>query len=111
MATNIEQAISSVFCANLPLTLSNVLRAYLFATVLEPLEDTSKLLISHEALVTFEHALDKEPVFAVRSRPFTQEIAQLRKQYWEEHLGEGKGSVNRCTCPSCGKTVKYTKEM
>ncbi|OCH85240.1 hypothetical protein OBBRIDRAFT_829038 [Obba rivulosa] len=110
MATNIEQAISTLLRGSQPLTLSNVLRAYLRVAGLAPVEDGAELVIPHDALVAFEHALDKEPVFAVRHRPFTQEIAQLRRTYWEERLGAGAGSASRCTCPSCGKTVKCAKE-
>jgi len=110
MATNIEQAIAALLDASQPLTLSNVLRAYLRTADLTPLEDTSELVVTHDSLIAFEHALDKEPVFAVRRRPFTKEIAQLRKAYWEERLGAGAESANRCTCPSCGKTVRTTKE-
>ncbi|KAI0917707.1 hypothetical protein AcW1_007158 [Taiwanofungus camphoratus] len=115
MATNIEQAISTLFLHNRPLTLTNVLRAYFaIAGFIEP--DATDITVPHEALVAFEHAMDKEPALsrtvspdgAFHKRLYTAEISELRKEYWQSRLGAG--SVVRCTCPSCGKTTGYQRE-
>jgi len=117
MSTSIQQAIATVLERNESLTIANVLAAYLkilgyMAT------DATETDMPQEALVAFEHALDKEPVLSRRratatcvalcKRMYTAEITQLRKEYWRERLGAI--DAVRCTCPSCGNTVSYTRE-
>ncbi|CCL99756.1 uncharacterized protein FIBRA_01778 [Fibroporia radiculosa] len=119
MATNIELAISSVLQRGEPLIVANVLVSYLkILGYMAP--DTRELTVPHEALVAFEHALDKEPVLSlrhgasqtqctvIRRRMYTAEIAELRKTYWKERLG--MTSAMRCTCPSCGSTLTYRRD-
>ncbi|KZT12258.1 uncharacterized protein LAESUDRAFT_754745 [Laetiporus sulphureus 93-53] len=117
MPTSIEKAISTVLQQGEPLAVANVLVAYLkILGYMAP--DDKELSVPHEALVAFEHALDKEPALSLRrqaskcsvlcQRMYTAEITQLRKEYWRERLGFVAAA--RCTCPTCGNTVAYRKE-
>ncbi|KAH9948311.1 hypothetical protein B0H21DRAFT_690334 [Amylocystis lapponica] len=114
MSTSLEQAISALLCHDQPLTVVNVLNAYLHATGFIA-SDATQATVGHEAVIAFEHALDKQPLYAqsageaFRQRLYTAEVTRLRREYWQERLGAG--AVSRCTCPTCGKTVAYAKEV
>ncbi|PCH40549.1 hypothetical protein WOLCODRAFT_99053 [Wolfiporia cocos MD-104 SS10] len=107
MSSNIEQAIHNALTDALELTVPNVLVAYL-RILGYALPSGASTPIPHEALVAFEHALDKEPAGALGRRMYTAEVARLRREYWKERIGVPAGG--RCTCPACGKTVAYEKE-
>lgn len=116
MPTNIELAISAVLYRHKELTVHNVLVDYLrIIGYIEP--DQKEATVPHDAVVAFEHALDKEPLLRRRcsspdaslcTRMYTKEITTLRKEYWKEKLGSS--SPVRCTCPTCGCTVAYEKD-
>ncbi|EED80550.1 predicted protein [Postia placenta Mad-698-R] len=113
MTTNIELAISSVLQRGLAISVSNVLLAYLRILGYAP-PDATDVSVPHEAVVAFEHALDKEPRAtassnAFRPRAHLPEITQLRKDYWRERLAAPPAA--RCTCPSCGHVVSYRRDM
>ncbi|EPS95563.1 hypothetical protein FOMPIDRAFT_1151979 [Fomitopsis schrenkii] len=115
MPTNLEVAISALLSRNKELTVQNVLVDYL--RVIGYIEPGQKeVTLPHDALVAFEHALDKEPLLrkccrspdaGLCTRMYTKEITALRKEYWKEKLGSS--SPVRCTCPTCGCTVAYEK--
>ncbi|GBE85087.1 hypothetical protein BKA93DRAFT_783952 [Sparassis latifolia] len=108
MPTSLELAISSVISSQKSLSVPNVLAAYLHTTGFLPEPDLTHCggAVAHEALVAFEHALDKQPA-PPRSRVHAAEIDDVRKRYWLSRLGNE--APNRCTCPSCGKTVAYAR--
>lgn len=116
MPTNIELAISAVLYRHKELTVHNVLVDYLrIIGYIEP--GQKEATVPHDAVVAFEHALDKEPLLRRRcpspdaslcTRMYTKEITALRKEYWKEKLGSS--SPVRCTCPTCGCTVAYEKD-
>ncbi|KZT69523.1 hypothetical protein DAEQUDRAFT_765368 [Daedalea quercina L-15889] len=116
MPTNIELAIASVMYKHKELTVHNVLVDYLrIIGYIEP--GQKEVTVPHDAVVAFEHALDKEPLLRKRcgaldaalcTRMYTKEITELRREYWKEKLGSS--SPVRCTCPTCGCTVAYEKD-
>ncbi|TFY62731.1 hypothetical protein EVJ58_g3682 [Rhodofomes roseus] len=116
MPTNIELAIASVLYRRKELTVYNVFIDYLrIIGYIAP--GQKEATVPHDAVVAFEHALDKEPILrhrrltpdaALCTRMYTKEITELRKTYWTEKLGSS--SPVRCTCSTCGCTIAYEKE-
>lgn len=135
MSTTIEKAITSLVQASQPITVANALAAYLQLAGFGS-EGDSGFETTEAAILAFEHALDKHPspppplptprtkrgksttrvVISPPDSPsalmsmrlYTEEVAQLRKQYWTERLGNG--NYMRCTCSGCGRTLKYVTE-
>ncbi|KAI0727127.1 hypothetical protein C8Q72DRAFT_782428 [Fomitopsis betulina] len=112
MHTNLEHAISAVLTQDKELTVHNVLVDYLRVTGYT-VPGQKEVKLPHDALVAFEHALDKEPLLrkccrspdaGLCTRMYTKEITALRKEYWVGKLGS-----SCCTCPSCGCMVAYEK--
>ncbi|CAL1713812.1 unnamed protein product [Somion occarium] len=121
MSTTIERALTSLVRAQQPITVVNVLSAYLqiagFAT--EP------SAASEDAILAFEHALDKHPapppmrttrngkivpssnVPATGRRKYSADVARLREEYWKDKLG--KSAKLKCTCADCGGFVGYVE--
>ncbi len=99
MWTNIELAINFLLSIKQPLTVPNVLSAYIEVAGFRSTED---------AVVAFEHALDKhplplnyEPQGTVYHRPFILEVDHIRRDYWKERLGDAAN----CTCNEGGNPV------
>jgi len=119
MSITLDQAIASLVKAAIPITITNVLSAYLRIVGVSK-EGT----VEEGTIIAFEHALDKYPIpipqrnriqnsvcdasFLKFIRPYTVQVAQVRKEYWKEKLGCVNAS--RCTCTGCGKTVRYELE-
>ncbi|KDQ51546.1 hypothetical protein JAAARDRAFT_40996 [Jaapia argillacea MUCL 33604] len=85
MRTNIERVISSLLQNGKPITLSTTFPAYMsmagFGTTL-----------CAEALVAFEHAMDKHPAKTNAARAvYAEEIRQLKKEYFLDKLGCSDG--------------------
>ncbi|KAL4245089.1 hypothetical protein ABKN59_010217 [Abortiporus biennis] len=136
MSTTIEQAITTILRAQQPITVANVLAAYLQIAGFLPLEvfeDTSEAREEAEsAIIAFEHALDKHPRPPQTMKPkkskrsastqspqdslallqfkrlYMVEVAELRKQYWQERLG--CAGALKCTCTGCGKFLEFLEE-
>ncbi|GBE90018.1 hypothetical protein BKA93DRAFT_460201 [Sparassis latifolia] len=117
MSTSIEQAICTLVRQNKPLDIINVLTAYLHIVGYIEGADLTGVRLVPDAIIAFEHALDKQPVPRVRSpratapfteRPYAVEIAELRKQYWTEMMDIG--GFSRCTCAACGHRFTYVPE-
>ncbi|KAH9912940.1 uncharacterized protein B0H18DRAFT_218290 [Fomitopsis serialis] len=116
MLTNIELAISSVLRKREEVTVPSVLVDYLrIIGYIAP--GQKEVIVPHEAVAAFEHALDKEPVLrarratpdaSLRTHMYTKEITKLRKEYWKQKLSASYPV--RCTCPTCGHTVPYERQ-
>ncbi|OBZ71393.1 hypothetical protein A0H81_08889 [Grifola frondosa] len=105
MSINIENAISSLIQSNQPVTISNVITMYLYVTgSVDLLADEAS---HHQAVIAFEHAMDKYPMIScteatiLKTRLYSAEVSQLRRQYWKEVVGNMNGF--RCQCESCGQ--------
>ncbi|KAF9810509.1 hypothetical protein IEO21_06870 [Rhodonia placenta] len=111
MTTNIELAISSVLQRGLAISVSNVLLAYLRILGYAP-PDATDVSVPHEAVVAFEHALDKEPRATASSRaPFcplrglltavgTVGKAQAKRAAARRGVASAKGPLDPRTNPS-----------
>ncbi|TFK68445.1 hypothetical protein BDN72DRAFT_841834 [Pluteus cervinus] len=92
MSAQLEQAVAALMYSGTPIAVHTVLMTYLrisgFST------------ICHDAIVAFEHALDKHG-----DQPtsyYTAAIIMVRDQYWFDKVGqieeEHRHSRGRCTC-------------
>ena len=103
MSRSIELAVQSLLSKQEPITVGNAITAYLHVANLYDEQSDAHI---HDALVAFEHALDKQPVFnpgdkdtTCHHRPYLAEVAQLRRDYWTERLRDTKCTCGRCGCP------------
>ena len=117
MSTTIEKALQSLNKADQPLTVDNVLSAYL---ELAGFTKSERGAVSADAILAFEHALDKHPAPPSPRRTksgkliipcldslssqelggwarWSYEVAKLRDEYWKDRLANGK-----CRCRKCG---------
>lgn len=109
MCTTIEKALQSLIKADQPLTVVNVLSAYL---ELAGFAVTDRNTVSADAIVAFEHALDKHPapppprktksgkLIPTKETPrWSCEVAKLRDEYWKDRSGK------KCKCRKCGGVI------
>lgn len=87
MHTNIEHAIDDLILSNKDITLANTLPAYL---------RVAGFKMSPDALIAFEHALDKYPTHTGGSRAvFVKGISGVSTEYWSS---EYKALAIPCPC-------------
>lgn len=100
MLSTLEQAINSLHTSKQPITVRNAIAAYLSVGGFSGTD-----VCVEDAVVAFEHALDKHPLPPMDSsttyhRQFVLEVDVLRKKYWTE-----KSGCSHCVCGKCGSTL------
>ncbi|KAK7676470.1 hypothetical protein QCA50_020544 [Cerrena zonata] len=116
MCTTIEKALQSLLKAEQPLTVANVLSAYL---EIAGFTTTNPDTVSEDAIMAFEHALDKHPapppprktksgklIPRKETQRWSFEVAKLRDEYWIDRLGVK--SCAKCKCRKCGRYIGST---
>ncbi|KAK7441555.1 hypothetical protein VKT23_016548 [Stygiomarasmius scandens] len=116
-ATSIHQAITLALNTSEPITVSHILPLYVHFAGFDD--------ICPDAVVAFEHAMEKGRVIEASSTDATNDqehefamgrvavempvelaVVKLRNEYWAEKLGktkDEKGSCRVCTCEECGR--------
>lgn len=96
MLSNIEQAVANIVASEQEVVLVNVLDAYIRVAGFTHW--------SADAIVAFEHALDKYPDSAEKvDSVLAKLITELRQSYWYQMLGVPKGGeAHYSSCPCCG---------
>lgn len=109
---NLENAIATVLSYNEPLTIHITLAAYIISRGDTYVPGRG---VPHHILAAFEHALDKYPAPSTKStpqssrRPYTAEIAKLRKDYWTAKFEHSESRALHCTCKGCGQKLGCTR--
>lgn len=94
MHSNIEQAVADVVVANKPVTVANTFPIYMRVAGFGAL--------CEEAIVAFEHALDKHPMRSLKAHiPYTNAILRLRSEYWYDKLGSDAIECLDESCVEC----------
>ena len=100
MSKSIERAIDALVAKQEPINVRNVIAAYL-----QIVNFNGGDVQLDDAMVAFEHALDKHPIPLAGNnavcyyRPYILEVDQLRREYWAERMGGAKCTCGKCGCP------------
>lgn len=117
MSASLELAITYVTRHQEPLNPVSVMHHYIVQAGYEYVEGEP---VVFEAVIAFEHAMDKYPTPMPsnnvpqtegsfhRRQTFARAIEDIRRAYWKAKLGHEISDVERWTCPCCGKTTGYT---
>ncbi|KIJ14935.1 hypothetical protein PAXINDRAFT_180792 [Paxillus involutus ATCC 200175] len=102
MRTNIERALNDLIVSNKDITLANALPAYL--------REAGFNEMSHDALTSFEHAMDKYPMLPSKSRVVSEKhISGLVAEYWTDKLSALCTFV--CPCSGCGRRISIDPKV
>ncbi|KAH0832262.1 hypothetical protein J3R83DRAFT_13248 [Lanmaoa asiatica] len=93
MCTNIERAINDLILSDKDVTLANALPAYL--------QEAGFKKMSPDALIAFEHALDKYPMHRDESRAVLARcISRIATEYWSSKP-DILADICRTHCDAC----------
>lgn len=99
MRTNIERAINDLILSNKDITLENALPAYIVEAGFEKM--------SADALIAFEHALDKYPTRRDKSRAvFVNGISRITTEYWSNKSAV-LDDIGCTYCDACARRLLY----
>jgi hypothetical protein len=100
MTCTIEQAISDLIISNKAVTVANTFPVYMRLAGFNVLCD--------EAVISFEHAMDKYPAQPPKARAtFVKQIKELRDGYWFDKLRATQINFEYCaTCDDCNEYVR-----
>ncbi|EGN97754.1 hypothetical protein SERLA73DRAFT_182486 [Serpula lacrymans var. lacrymans S7.3] len=98
--SNIECALNDLVVSNKAITVANAFPVYMRVAGFTE--------VCHEAVTSFEHAMDKYPLITSKSPVVSaKQMRDLIQEYWLEKLGMFAKDLGGklCSCAVCGKEI------